>query len=175
MNFFNALTTAFLPKPELTCPRELWYQLLDRLRERGRFGQRESGAFLLGHRANRQARILQFALYDDLDPCSLELGIVHFDGRYYGALWELCRRSGLTVVADVHTHPFGPQQSVSDRAHPMISAAGHIALILPRFAIGDVPLEAIGMYRYLGAKRWYSVPTRRRSAFLQLAACEVAA
>ena len=41
---------------------------------------------------------------------------------------------GLTVVADVHVHPGDSGQSNSDRAYPMISQAGHIALILPRFA-----------------------------------------
>ena len=49
-------------------------------------------------------------------------------------LWDICKRRGLTVVADVHVHPGGAGQSDSDRDHPMISRAGHIALILPDFA-----------------------------------------
>jgi hypothetical protein len=73
-------------------------------------------------------------------------------------------------VADVHTHPFGSQQSLSDRAHPMIAARGHIALILPRFAMDEAALEEIGMFRYLGAKRWHTVPVRERAGFLQIEA-----
>jgi proteasome lid subunit RPN8/RPN11 len=111
-------------------------------------------------------RVTQFVLYDDLDPKCLETGIVRFDGRYFGALWELCNRHGLSVVADVHTHPAGSQQSDSDRAYPMISRAGHVALILPNFAASPVRRDEVGIYRYEGSKRWSSVPARNRTRFL---------
>jgi proteasome lid subunit RPN8/RPN11 len=168
MNSFIVPTTPPPPPPELICSGVLWRELIHGLRERGHHGERESGAFLLGQRANSQARILEFVLYDDLDPHSLDRGIVHFDGRYYGALWERCRRTGLIVVGDVHTHPFESQQSESDRAHPMIAAAGHIAVIIPRFAISAPRMEEIGMFRYLGARRWHTVPIRERPDFLQI-------
>jgi proteasome lid subunit RPN8/RPN11 len=168
MNYFTAATTPPHSPPKLTCSGELWNHLLAQLRQHGQQGERESGAFLLGLRESEQARISEFALYDELDPHSLDRGIVHFDGRYYGALWERCRRTELLVVADVHTHPFGSRQSLSDRAHPMISAAGHIALIIPRFAMGVVTIEEIGMFRYLGAQRWHAVPARKRASFLQI-------
>jgi proteasome lid subunit RPN8/RPN11 len=166
MNSFIAPTTPRPSQPKFLCAEALWQRLLVALRERGQQGRRESGAFLLGRRSEDQARICDFALYDDLDPHSLDRGIVHFDGRYYGALWQQCQRTGLTVVADVHTHPFDAEQSASDRAHPMIATAGHLALILPRFAMGVAPREEIGMYRYLGARRWYNVPARERAGFL---------
>ena len=156
------------PSPELYCAGPLWEQLILSLRERGHHGKRESGAFLLGQRIDGRARIAEFILYDDLDPHSLDRGIVHFDGRYYGALWDRCRRTGRIVVADVHTHPYGARQSSSDRAHPMIATAGHIALIIPDFALQPPPLRTIGMYRYLGAQRWYTVPRAQRGAFLQI-------
>ena len=109
---------------------------------------------------------MDFVLYDDLDPHALDSGIVRFDGRYFGELWTICKSRGLTVVADVHVHPGGSGQSDSDRAHPMISIAGHIALILPRFAMGWQPRREIGMYRYLGGKRWETVaPCARRQFF----------
>jgi proteasome lid subunit RPN8/RPN11 len=160
--------------PELRCSEDLWRRLILSLRERGLNGKRESGAFLLGHRSEAQSRILEFALYDDLDPGSLDRGIVHFDGRYYGTLWELCRRSGHIVVADVHTHPFGTRQSESDREYPMIAASGHIALIIPRFARRIPSLRQIGMYRYLGGRRWHTVLVRDRANFLRIDNGEIA-
>jgi proteasome lid subunit RPN8/RPN11 len=167
----NSSIVATMPHPsppELLCSRDLWQRLILSLRERGLQGRRESGAFLLGTRSEGQSQVLDFALYDDLDPGSLDRGIVHFDGRYYGALWELCRRSGHMVVADVHTHPFGTRQSESDREHPMIAACGHIALIIPRFARRMPSLRQIGMYRYLGARRWHTVLVRDRANFLRI-------
>ena len=152
MNFFIVETIGRLvaPRRELSCSWFLWRRLCRRLRERGRDRTRESGAFLLGHQDGKRARIVDFVLYDDLDPHSLDSGIVHFDGRYFGDLWALCEDLGLTVVADVHVHPGGAGQSDSDRAYPMISLAGHTALIVPHFAVGRLPRREIGIYRYKG-------------------------
>lgn len=152
----------------LSCPPQLWSRLLTDLRARGQ-GWHESGAFLLGEQeADGRRRILDYVLYDDLDPHALDTGIVRLDGRYFGHLWDICRDKGMTVVADVHTHPAGSWQSESDQAHPIISRAGHIALILPRFAAEPVKLKEVGMYRYLGSHRWHAVPATERSTFLRI-------
>jgi proteasome lid subunit RPN8/RPN11 len=138
------------------------------LRERGRNATRESGAFLLGYRTDGRARITDFILYDDLDPHALDTGIVHFDGRHFGTLWDICKQRGMSVVADVHVHPGGAGQSSSDRDHPMISRADHIAFILPDFARPPVPQESVGIYRYLGGKRWDTVPAATRRIFFHI-------
>ena len=156
------------PRHELSCSWRLWRRLLAGLRERGCTGRRESGAFLLGCRANGRTRIVDFVLYDDLDPRSLDTGIIRFDGRHFGTLWDLCKQHGLTVVADVHTHPDGSGQSTSDQAHPMITRAGHLALIIPRFASPPVRRVEIGMYRYLGARRWEMLPLKQRRTFFHI-------
>jgi proteasome lid subunit RPN8/RPN11 len=146
----------------------LWRRLIAALRERGRGHSRESGAFLLGRRRGARARIVDFILYDDLDPHALDTGIVRLEGRYFGALWDACRRRRLSVVADIHVHPGACEQSRSDREHPMISRAGHVALIVPDFARGDVRAGEIGIYRYLGAKRWRAVPPASRCRVLHI-------
>jgi hypothetical protein len=50
----------------------------------------------------------------------------------------------------------------------MISRAGHVALILPRFATGRLPRRDIGIFRYLGAKRWSDVPVSERRQFFHI-------
>ena len=170
MNFSIAQIIARLwaPRHEIFCSWFLWQRLCARLRERGRNATRESGAFLLGYRADGRARITDFVLYDDLDPHALDTGIVRFDGRYFGTLWDICKQRGMSVVADVHVHPGGAGQSSSDRDHPMISRAGHIAFILPDFARPPVPQESVGIYRYLGGKRWHTVPAAARRIFFHI-------
>ena len=170
MNFFirEIISLLLSPRHELSCSWFLWRRLLAGLRARGLGGSRESGAFLLGRTWRGRTRVLAFVLYDDLDPNCLETGIVRFDGRHFGRLWDLCREGGLSVVADVHTHPGSPDQSCSDRDHPMISQAGHLALILPRFAAAPVRRGEIGIYRYLGSKRWSAVPSARRRRFFHI-------
>jgi hypothetical protein len=123
---------------------------------------------LLGTRRDGRARITSFVLYDDLDPHCLDTGIVRFDGRYFGALWDLCKQRGQAVVADIHVHPDGSYQSYSDRENPMISRAGHIALILPRFAAPPVVRKELGIYVYEGGKRWQSIMRRERETFFHI-------
>ena len=170
MNFSIAeiIRRLFAPKHELSCSWFLWRRLLTCLRERGLNKSRESGAFLLGHHNGGRIRITDFILYDDLDPHCLDTGIVRFDGRYFGKLWELCKTRGLTVVADVHVHPGGSQQSESDRTHPMISSKGHLALILPHFAASPLSRHEIGIYRYQGSKRWQTITPAAQRAFLHI-------
>ena len=168
MNFFNPaiMRRLLAPRHELSCSWFLWRRLKADLREHGHRCSRESGAFLLGHREGGSLRVADFVLYDDLDTHALDSGIVRFDGRYFGDLWAICQSRGLTVVADVHVHPGESAQSASDRAHPMICQPGHIALILPRFAIGAQRRHDIGIYRYLGGKQWEIVePSARRRFF----------
>ena len=101
--------------------------------------------------------IERFVYYDDLDPHALDTGIITFDGAAYPKLWELCRQTGLKVVADVHTHPGGARQSGLDRDHPMIARAGHIGLIIPDFARGfpsRQEMSRMGVYEYLGGGEW---------------------
>jgi hypothetical protein len=170
MNFSIAqiIQRLWAPRYKLSCSWFLWRRLVAKLRARGRGASRESGAFLLGYRRDGNSRIVDFILYDDLDPHALDTGIVRLDGRYFGALWDICKRRGLSVVADVHVHPGASYQSDSDCAHPMISRAGHIALILPDFARTPIHRESVGIYRYLGNKLWDAIPPAARRGFLHI-------
>lgn len=141
------------PEHRLSCSPILWRQLFDELHRRGE-ERRESGAFLLGRVVKGRRRIEKIVPYDDLDPHSLDTGIIRFDGAKFGDLFDLCRSTGLVVVADVHTHGGAPWQSETDRVNPAIQQAGHIALIVPRFARHLVMPDALGIYEYQGRHRW---------------------
>jgi proteasome lid subunit RPN8/RPN11 len=171
MNFSIAPTIRrrLAPQHELSCSWWLWRRLCSALRKRGRARSRESGAFLLGRlEPDGRRRITDYVLYDDLDPECLNSGIVRFDGRHFGALWAYCKSHGLAVVADVHVHPGSANQSDSDRAHPMISQRGHIALILPGFAAPPLHRAQVGIYRYQGAKRWTVIGPSLRADFFYI-------
>jgi hypothetical protein len=142
----------FGPAPELLCDQDLWAAGVAELAHRT-YGYRESGAFLLGRKDARRT-IEKFIFYDDIDPHALDSGIVVIDGRRLGALWSLCRSANLEVVADVHVHPGGYGQSPSDKANPVIAEVGHMAFILPHYAARNPRPGRIGVYQYLGGRRW---------------------
>lgn len=170
MNYFTAATMRrlFSPRHELSCSWWTWRRLCRELRKRGLQCSRESGAFLLGWMEGKRCRVVDFVFYDDLDPHCLDSGIVHFDGRYFSELWAICKARKLSVVADIHTHPFGAGQSQSDREHPMISSAGHLALILPHFATAPGLRRGVAIYRYLGAKQWRTILASERDDFFHI-------
>ncbi|MGB8411830.1 MAG: hypothetical protein WCE23_03295 [Candidatus Binatus sp.] len=139
--------------PKLVCSSKIWKTSADELRRRAA-GKRESGAFLLGAANGDYRRVRQFLFYDDVDPTCFVNGIVEFDGAKFGIVWQKCRDLNMTVVADVHVHPCGFGQSPSDRDNPMIPSIGHLALILPDYARRPGMPGGIGIYEYLGSRRW---------------------
>jgi proteasome lid subunit RPN8/RPN11 len=107
-------------------------------------------------------------LYDDLDPHCLDTGIVRFDGRYYGALWETIERAKRSVVADVHVHPGEAFQSDSDRRNPMIAQVGHISLILPHFAQSPDSHLHTRAYVLEERDRWRTISRQDTRAFFHV-------
>jgi len=156
------------PRREVSCSWFLWQRLVQALRERGRSATRESGAFLLGTRDSGHAWISDFVLYDDLDPHCLDTGIVRFDGRYYGALWEAIEHRKCSVVADVHVHPGEAFQSDSDRSNPMIAQAGHVSLILPHYAKPPTSHLHARAYVFEKRDRWRTISPGNIRAFLHV-------
>lgn len=118
-------------------------------------GRRESGAFLLAHRDGAPQTVTRVVYLNDLDPGCLTGGI-SFDGLAYSKLWDICDAQQCRVIGDVHTHPgTSVRQSSIDAANPMVAQAGHIALIVPHFAMRPTRPRAIGVHRYDG-NRWES-------------------
>lgn len=155
------------PRPRLTCDHGLWTAGVTELQRRTLGARRESGAFLLGTRDEECGRIREFVYYDDLDPLALVTGIVTFHGEHYPKLWNICKSKGLAVVADVHVHPRSYGQSPSDKNEPAIPRAGHVALILPDYALKKTSPGHIGQYEYLGNQRWVD-RTSSGKAFFKL-------
>jgi hypothetical protein len=142
----------FGPAPEIVCAKRVWEAGILELQRRAG-GRRESGAFLLGSKAPMR-KIEEFVFYDDIDPGALSTGMVVIDGRNLGELWSHCRSTGREVVADVHVHRGSYQQSASDKANPIMAEIGHIAIILPHYAHQGTGPGGIGVYEYLGSRRW---------------------
>lgn len=140
-------------EPKLTVPVRMWQTLLAELH--CRTGERhESGAFLLGHKTEERRRVEQIVYYDDLDPHAYRTGVVVMHAASFGPLWEQCRSSALSVIADIHVHPKGAFQSPADRDNPMIAIPGHLALIVPYFARPPIAFEDLGLFEYRGSHRW---------------------
>ena len=133
----------------------LWSSLLDELGRRSD-GRRESGAFLMSPAAGDGRTVTSVCYYDDLDTTALRGGL-RLGSEAFSRLWDVCERERLKVIADVHTHPWSiVGQSGIDRANPMISRVGYLALIVPNYGRPPVSLVDLGLHVYLGNKSWHS-------------------
>ena len=154
--------------PKLTIPSLLWQELINELHRRTD-ERHESGAFLLGHSSNCGRWVNQVVYYDDLDPHAYRTGVVVMRAASFGMLWDRCKSSGLSVVADVHVHPKAAFQSRADRENPMIAVSGHLALIVPNFARPPVVPKSLGFFEYQGGHRWRSLGGRQIKRFFRIA------
>jgi proteasome lid subunit RPN8/RPN11 len=162
----KATIRAFVaPEHRVSCPRKLWEQVLAQLEQRGE-RVHESGAFLLGVRRKRRCEVRDFIFYDELDAGAYSSGICILTGSAFASLWARCRKTGLTVVADMHTHPGSAGQSDTDRRNPMIARSGHIAIIVPRYAVPPVDTRVLGIYEYRGDHEWTHHNEGNRGRFL---------
>ncbi len=141
------------PSHKLNIPSALWNDVMSQLRERGH-QRHESGGFLLGRQIGERREAVLAIFYDELDSKAYATGICILKADSFSKLWALCREKGLTVVADLHTHPGAAFQSGSDRKNPMVARAGHIAIIVPDFAAPPVTYGRLGIYEYQGAHQW---------------------
>jgi proteasome lid subunit RPN8/RPN11 len=157
-----------MPDLVLRFSRGLWNGCMAELQRRGR-RRHESGCFVLGTDDGYRRWAARCVYYDELDPGAYASGVCVLDGSAFPRLWEICRAAGLTVVADIHTHPGAAFQSESDRCNPMIARPGHLAVIVPRFAGGPIWRHRLGLFRYEGDHRWTDLSGWRARRFLKIA------
>ena len=100
--------------PKLEVSKFLWQEIIGRLAIAGQ-GKRESGAFLLGALQPKRC-VTSYLLYDEISPTALHSDYVFLLGKDMSKVWAKCEQQNVQVVADVHTHPFGPAQSKIGRA-----------------------------------------------------------
>lgn len=128
---------------------------------------REAGAFLLAPLPDSRC-VTHVEYFDDLDPACLR-GNIEIDGRAFSKLWDVCEAKNLTVVADIHTHPTASvRQSDIDRANPMITSVGHVALIVPDYATRRVRPLQVGVHQFHGDGKWSSWTGREAARHLSL-------
>ena len=142
-----------------------WSELIRQLGRRAG-GVRESGAFLLAKVGARRPAVRRIVYYDDLDPASLNGGVV-LRSPAYGKLWSLCRAEGMRVIADLHTHGGTLiQQSDVDQTNPTVAIRGHVAIVVPHLASRPIRATECGVHLYLGGHRWQSHLGRRAARVL---------
>lgn len=138
----------------LVVSQAIWNETWEGLRLRSG-NSRESACVWGGHRSETSDEATQVHFIDDLP--GIERGrLSHQTPREATELlFGDLRRSGQSIVADVHSHPGSwVGLSETDSTHPIEYRIGLFALVLPRFANGKPSLASAGVHIYLGNGNW---------------------
>ena len=119
---------------------------------------------MLGVTTGLCREVRAFLPYDVVDPNCLR-GHIVFDGSKMDFVWRECRKLGLKVIADIHTHPGGYGQSYIDQENPMIPERGHLAIIIPHYSGRLYMPGEIGIYEFIGGGLWLDHSRRGKSFF----------
>lgn len=61
---------------------------------------------------------------------------------------------GLTLVAQLHSHPDEAYHSDTDDTYPIATTTGSLSLVIPDFAVAPFSLENCAVYRLLPPRGW---------------------
>lgn len=90
----------------------------------------------------------QTGLRTDLGVC------VTVDGRELHRINVWLHGRGLTLVAQLHSHPTEAYHSGTDDTYPIATTTGSLSLVIPDFASAPFSLEACAVYRLMPPRGW---------------------
>ena len=79
-------------------------------------------------------------------------------------------KSGLRVIAQVHTHPTNAYHSDTDDEYAIATTAGSLSLVIPDFARRPFNLMECAVYRLDKTGIWQDVPPPRARALISIEA-----
>jgi hypothetical protein len=142
----------------LCVPRQVVGQTWSALRG---FGVRGFEGFVLwlGNVATSVATI-EFAFVPTQSSIQGEEGVGYFVTS--DTLFQLNRelhRSGLRLIAQIHSHPAAAYHSTTDDAYAVVTAEGGFSIVVPNFAAQEPDLRKCAIYR-LRNGRWKQLLAR---------------
>lgn len=78
-------------------------------------------------------------------------------------------RQGLTLLAQIHSHPGRAYHSGTDDANAVAAATGCMSLVVPDFAARPFAVETTAVYQLDPTGRWRAVPPSRARRLIQIA------
>lgn len=142
--------------------QDLVTQTVEALRS---FGQNrcEGLVLWLGTSSGNEARISD-AWVPPQTPIRSESGVGYMvSGETLTEISRECRRRGVGLVAQVHSHPGRAYHSDADDRYATVTTNGGFSLVVPNFGVGPARIAAWAAYRLKGSD-WVEMTLREVSA-----------
>jgi hypothetical protein len=77
-------------------------------------------------------------------------------------------KNGLSLIAQIHSHPGRAYHSAVDDAYPIVAKIGGLSLVVPDFARAPFSLNTCATYRLSAAGAWEQLNGREVSTLIKL-------
>lgn len=91
---------------------------------------------------------------------------VFVDGAELHRLNMWLYREGLTLIAQLHSHPGAAYHSATDDAFPIATAIGSLSLVVPDFARAPFALSRCAVYRLSPRGTWIGLDAEQASTLI---------
>lgn len=152
-----ARSTGFLDLERVIVPASLAVAANEHLRSAGRRGC-EGFALWAGRRDGGTFVVTQTVIPRQTAIHSAGGVCVTVNGKELFRLNVQLYESGLTLVAQLHSHPDEAYHSKTDDAFPIATTVGALSLVVPDFAAHPFSLERCATYRLLPDQGWTELP-----------------
>lgn len=150
--------------------KKLWMETWQGLHKRGA-GIREAACIWGGRRDESTDTAKSVTFLDDLPGVRAGARYHQLTRTTIGALFEVLRRNGDMIVADIHTHPSRwTGLSITDAASPIEFRCGLPAMVIPHYATVPPTLTNLGLHEYVGDGRWRQLTLTEIQSVLRIGA-----
>ncbi|QIN84646.1 hypothetical protein GBA63_19810 [Rubrobacter tropicus] len=146
-------------------PRELALEAHDYLRRVGQHGA-EGFALWAGELRNGVFLVTRTRIPEQrhLRTESGVLVLVEAEELFRTNMWLY--REGLTLIAQLHSHPTDAYHSETDDAMPIVAAVGGLSLVVPYFARHPFSLADYAVYRLTPGEGWVELADEEVAALI---------
>lgn len=145
--------SSLLSVDRVIVPRALAEAVQQHLRKAGNAGN-EGVAFWAGN-LNGAVAIVTAAFMPPQSAGQLGDGsavVVFGEALFEMNVW--LHQRGLTLLAQIHSHPGIAYHSETDDLHAIMTQIGGLSIVVPDFAQGAFSLDEVAVYRLMGPATW---------------------
>jgi JAB domain-containing protein similar to deubiquitination enzymes len=149
----------FLDLDRVVVPASLVEAANRHLRNVGRQGY-EGFALWAGRRQEKEFKVLETVIPAQHGIRSLSGVCVTVEAEELFRLNVHLFERGLSLIAQLHSHPGEAYHSGTDDSFPIATTAGALSLVIPDFAIHPFALERCATYRLIPGRGWVQLAPR---------------
>lgn len=154
MKKLSAINNIVLPLEHIT-------SVYEHLRYMGKHGA-EGVAVWAGIFSSDQEFVIQKTIIPKQKSFISNSGLHYLvDGDEMFRLGELLHASGLSLIAQIHSHPGEAYHSETDDAYPIVTKAGAISIVVPDFASAPFTIENWAVYMLSKSGEWKKLPKEK--------------